>query len=124
MIGAGKSGTFYLLNRDDLGHFSASSDSGAIQSWTASGQVFSTPAFWNNNMFFFGTVMPGTQLGQQYTFDASTGVFTTTPGSSTARTTAAWQQPAPRFFMAIQQRILEQNCGTARKAQETPRASP
>jgi hypothetical protein len=52
MIGAGKSGTFYRLNRDNCGHFNASSDSGAIQSWTASDQAFSTPAFWNNNMFF------------------------------------------------------------------------
>jgi hypothetical protein len=59
MIGAGKSGTFYLLNRDNLGHFNISSGSAAVQSWTATGKSFSTPAFWNNNMFFFGVVFQG-----------------------------------------------------------------
>jgi hypothetical protein len=82
MIGAGKSGTFYLLNRDNLGHFNISSDSAAVQSWTATG-TFSTPAFWNNNMFFFGVVFKATQVGQQYTFNPSTGMFTTTAASST-----------------------------------------
>ncbi len=83
MIGAGKSGTFYLLNRDNLGHFNASSDSAAVQSWTATGSSFSTPAFWNNNMFFFGVVFKATQVGQQYTFNPGTGMFTTGAASST-----------------------------------------
>jgi len=83
MVGAGKSGTFYLLNRDNLGHFNAANDLAAVQSWTATGNSFSTPAFWNNNMFFFGTVFKATQVGQQYTFIPSTGLFTTTPAFST-----------------------------------------
>jgi hypothetical protein len=83
MIGAGKSGTFYVLNRDNLGHFNASSDSAAVQSWTAAGRAFSTPAFWNNNMFFFGVVFKATQAGQQYTFNPSIGMFTTSPAFST-----------------------------------------
>ena len=82
MIGAGKSGTFYLLNRDNLGHFNASSDSAAIQSWTVAGQGFSTPAFWNNSMFFFGAASPPGP-GQQYIFNPGTGMFTTTAASST-----------------------------------------
>lgn len=83
MVGAGKSGTFYLLNRDAMGHFNASSDSAAVQSWTAAGSSFSTPAFWNNNMFYFGVVFKATQAGQQYTFNPSTGMFTTAPAFST-----------------------------------------
>ncbi len=84
MIGAGKSGTFYLLNRDKLGHYdTVTPDSGAVQTWTSSGAAFSTPAFWNNNMFFFGTMFKTPQVGQQYTFNPSTGMFTTTPAFST-----------------------------------------
>jgi chitodextrinase len=84
MVGAGKSGTFYLLNRDNMGHFNASNDSAAIQFWTSSGHAFSTPAFWNNTMFYFGAAFGGVQAGQQYTFNPATGMFTTTPASSTS----------------------------------------
>jgi hypothetical protein len=84
MIGAGKSGTFFLLNRDNLGHYdTVTPDSGAVQTWTSSGAAFSTPAFWNNNMYFFGTMFKTPQVGQQYSFNSSTGMFTTTPAFST-----------------------------------------
>jgi chitodextrinase len=83
MVGAGKSGTFYLLNRDNMGHFNASSDSAAVQTWTASGRSFSTPAFWNNKMYYFGVIFGSTVPGQQYTFTPSTGQFSTTPTAST-----------------------------------------
>ena len=83
LVGAGKSGTFYVVNRDNMGHFNSSSDSAAVQSWSQNGRSFSTPAFWNNTMFYFGVVFGATQSGQQYTFSPSTGQFTTTPAFST-----------------------------------------
>jgi hypothetical protein len=84
LVGATKSGTFYVLNRDNLGHYNASGDSAAVQSWTSSGHSFSTPAFWNNNMYYFGASFGGLQVGEQYTFNPSTGLFNTTPAFSTS----------------------------------------
>jgi len=85
LIGAGKSGTFYLLNRDNMGHYSATGDSAAVQSWTSpgTGRSFSTPAFWNNTMYYFGVVFGASQPGQAYAFNSSTGQFNTTPISIT-----------------------------------------
>jgi hypothetical protein len=83
LIGAGKSGTFFLLNRDNMGHYSAGGDSAAVQSWTSAGRAFSTPAFWNNTMYYFGVIFGSTQPGQAYAFNSSTGQFNTTPTSTT-----------------------------------------
>ena len=79
LVGAGKSGTFYMLNRDNMGHFNASTDAAAVQTWVSSGRSFSTPAFWNNTLYYFGVIFGSTQPGEQYTFNTSTGQFNTTP---------------------------------------------
>jgi hypothetical protein len=79
LVGAGKSGTFYMLDRDNMGHFNASTDAAAVQTWVSSGRSFSTPAFWNNSLYYFGVMFGGTQPGEQYTFNTSTGQFKTTP---------------------------------------------
>jgi hypothetical protein len=52
MVGAGKSGTFYVVNRDNMGHFNSANDSAAVQTWVSSppARAFSTPAFWNNTV--------------------------------------------------------------------------
>jgi chitodextrinase len=85
MVGAGKSGVFYVLNRSNMGHFNMSSDAAAVQTWTA-GRAFSTPAFWNNTMYYFGVTFksPGTLAGVAYDFNTSTGLFNTAPSSQTA----------------------------------------
>jgi len=82
MVGAGKSGTFYVLNRSNMGHFNSSTDS-VVQTWSAS-PAFSTPAFWNNTMYYFGVTFGSSQAGQAYAFNTGTGLFNTTPASQTA----------------------------------------
>jgi len=82
LVTAGKSGVFYVLNRDNLGHFNLSGDGAAVQSWVGA-RSFSTPAFWNNTMYYFGVVFGDTQPGQQYAFTPSTGLFATTPTGAT-----------------------------------------
>jgi len=55
LVGAGKGGTIYLLNRNKLGQFCSgcTSDSQIVQSIpSALGANFSTPAFWNNTVYF------------------------------------------------------------------------
>jgi len=50
-----KSGTIYLINRDNLGKFNSSTDQ-VVQEFVASGGGFwSTPAFWQNTMYAGGS---------------------------------------------------------------------
>ena len=62
-IGAGKDGNIYLLNRDSMGHFSATGNNiwqqltsilgnlGEFPS-TGHGGIWSTPAYFNNHVYF------------------------------------------------------------------------
>jgi hypothetical protein len=55
LVGAGKAGTIYFLNRDNLGHLcgGCGSDPQIVQSIpTALGSNFGTPAVWNNTVYF------------------------------------------------------------------------
>ncbi len=85
MIGAGKQGIAYLVNRDSLGGFNASNNNGALQNFSlGTGAVMSTPAFWNDTMYIV-TQTTGQGLST-YAFNPGTGLFTTTAGSHTAAT--------------------------------------
>jgi chitodextrinase len=81
LVGAGKSGTFYVLDRNNMGHFSPSTDA-VVQTWTAS-HAFSTPAFWNNTMYYFGVSFGSDQVGEAFAFNTTTGLFNTIPTSQT-----------------------------------------
>jgi hypothetical protein len=55
LVGAGKEGTIYLLNRDNLGHYNPANDNAIVQSFTnAIGGSFDTPAYFNHQLFYFG----------------------------------------------------------------------
>ena len=50
---AGKEGSIYLVDRDDMGHFNNANNSQIVQNLT--GQIrglFSAPAYWNNSVYF------------------------------------------------------------------------
>jgi hypothetical protein len=65
LVGAGKQGTIYLLNRDQMTknnqHYcnGCSSDSQVVQEsisgQIAGGGLFGTPAYWNNTVYFWGS---------------------------------------------------------------------
>jgi hypothetical protein len=52
-IGAGKTGTIYLINRDNLGHFQPNNNNQIVQ-WLQNvlGEVEGTPAYWNGTVYF------------------------------------------------------------------------
>ena len=50
MVGAGKVGTLYLVNRDSMGGFDASSDQMVQALPNEVGGMFSTPAYWQGNV--------------------------------------------------------------------------
>lgn len=77
VIGGGKDGTLYMLNRDSLG---GSGDSNAWQMIVTNGYIFSTGAFWNSNFYIAPVAKPLTGL----TLDPTTAKmsFMSTVGAS------------------------------------------
>lgn len=56
LVGAGKEGRIYLLDRDNLGKVRAGADSQIVQSISgATGGVFGNPAYHNNTVYFCGS---------------------------------------------------------------------
>jgi hypothetical protein len=51
LIGAGKQGVIYSVNRDNMGKFNATGNQN-IQSLAVLGEEFGSPAYWNENVYF------------------------------------------------------------------------
>jgi hypothetical protein len=73
LIGAGKAGTVYVVDRDKMGHFHAGDDSQIVQSLGVVNYNLATPAYWQNKVYFHGAgaIMRAFQL--------SNGLLSTTP---------------------------------------------
>jgi hypothetical protein len=80
VIGGGKQGTLFLLNRDNMGKFSGTTNK-VIQAINAGNSIFATPVFWQNNLY----VAPIGAL-KQYIFNPATGTFNGAPSSQTSAT--------------------------------------
>jgi hypothetical protein len=70
LIGGGKPGTLYLVNRDNMGHFNIGSNN-VIQSINLGNSIFATGAFWNNFLY----IASSNGHLDQYTFNAGTSQF-------------------------------------------------
>jgi len=89
IVGVGKSQVLYLLDRTNMGHFTSGGPDKAVQALNISESSFSTPAFWQNTLYFFGFNGPGlafTFLPASDTFNPSVASATkpsfSFPGSS------------------------------------------
>lgn len=85
LLGIGKEGKLYLINRDAMGRFSASGDSQIVQSipGAAIGGVFGGLAFWNNKVYLGGAY----DTIKVYSFNAgNSGLLSSTPVSVSSRT--------------------------------------
>jgi hypothetical protein len=86
IIGAGKEGRIYVVNRDNMGHFNSSCDCQIIQSipnavGVAANSIDlrrneSTPPYWNGNVYFSGT----NDSVKRFVLNPLTSKLTTTPG--------------------------------------------
>ena len=87
MVSAGKNGTVYLVDRDNMGGFHSASDQ-IVQSLTnifannlgIEGGNFSSPVYWNGSVYFAPVA------GQVQAFALSNGLLTSAPTSKTAQT--------------------------------------
>jgi hypothetical protein len=74
ILGSGKSGTIYLVDRDNMGHYNPADDSQIVQSVvSAIGASFATPAYFNKTIYYQGN---GDRLKA---FAITNGALSTTP---------------------------------------------
>ena len=65
LITAGKQGLIYLINRDNLGHYTMSQ---VVQQNGNIAGLFGTPTFWNNRLYFAGTTYTGGDSPRVFSF--------------------------------------------------------
>jgi hypothetical protein len=77
LVGGGKEGKLYVLNRDNLG---GSGDSHAVQSFSVGNGIYSTAAFWQNTLY----IAP--LQGHLQALSLASGMFTISPSSQSTET--------------------------------------
>jgi hypothetical protein len=78
VIGGGKEGIVYLVNRDNMGHYNSANNNGAVQSWSLGGNMIAASGTFWQNTFYIGAASSPLQA---YAFNTTTGLFTTSPSS-------------------------------------------
>jgi hypothetical protein len=78
VIGGGKQGNLFLLNRDNMGKFSSSTNN-VIQTVNVGNSIFATPVFWQNSLY-----VAGVGPLKQFAFNSSTGKFNGAPFSQSS----------------------------------------
>jgi hypothetical protein len=87
LLVAGKQGSIYLVDRDSMGGYNSTNNNQIVQDLeNAVGGVFSTPAFWNNNVYISGAA----DNLRQFTFDPKAGMLSNV---SVAQTSTLFKFP-------------------------------
>jgi len=74
LVQVGKSGSIYLINRDHMGGYNPNNNNQIVQDMeNAIGGMWSSPAWWNNNVYLSGQY----DNLRQYTFNPNTGLLST-----------------------------------------------
>ena len=77
VIGGGKGGVLYLVNRDNMGHFHSNDNNQTVQNWSLGNMIASSGTFWQNT-FYIGAANSSLQA---FAFNTTTDTFTTAPSS-------------------------------------------
>jgi hypothetical protein len=90
VLGGGKEGVFYVLDRGNMGHFHAGSDSQIVQSFQATSTVgyhiHGSPVYWNGPSGQLIYIWGEKDNLRAYAFNTGTGRFNPTPASQGAYT--------------------------------------
>ena len=73
-VEVGKEGSIYLIDRTHMGHYTSSTNNIVQDLENAIGGLWSSPSWWNNNVYFGGR----TDYLRLYTFDSTTGLLSPT----------------------------------------------
>jgi len=85
IIGGGKAGKVYSIDRDNMGHFNAAGDTQIVESFGANaGSFFGSPAYFNYAIYYHG------KGGVMRTFVVTNGFISTTASSSTSNSYAGY----------------------------------
>jgi len=86
LIGGGKAGVLYLINRASMGSYNSATDN-VVQSFAASsGPLFGSPIFWNGPNAQYLYVWAGSDSLKQFAWNSSSGIFQPTPIANNGRT--------------------------------------
>ena len=77
LVTGGKEGTLYVIDRDNMGQFSANANQDVQTLAGITTSIFNTPAWWNNNVYLGAGGKPLEALG----FNSTFGTLTATPTS-------------------------------------------
>jgi hypothetical protein len=98
LLSAGKTGTIYLINRDNMGHFNANNDSQIIQSLvnalpggTGNTGSFMAPVYFNGHVYF------GAVSDHIRAFGITNGLLSSTP---TSLSTGTYAFPGPAMAVS------------------------
>jgi hypothetical protein len=78
VVGGGKEGNLFLLNRDNLGQFNSSANK-VVETVALGNSIFATPVFWQANLY-----VAGVGPMKHFVFNAATGQFAGSPYSQSA----------------------------------------
>jgi hypothetical protein len=82
VIGGGKAGVLFLMNRDNLGHFSSSTNN-VLQQIVVGPNIYATAAFWNNSLYIAAATHGGSGGPlKHYSFNTTTEQFAAASQSS------------------------------------------
>ena len=98
MVGIGKVGTIYLVNRDSMGGFNATTDQMVQELPTAVGGMFSTPAYWQGTLPGVGLQNMIYTIGgadQPKMFVISNGLIQTPPEAASVNYTFGYPGGSP-----------------------------
>jgi hypothetical protein len=90
VIGGGKAGVLFLMNRDNLDHFSSSTNN-VLQQLVVGPNIYATAAFWNNSLYIAAATDGGSGgLLKHYSFDTTTEQF-----AAASQTSLSYNFPGP-----------------------------
>ena len=101
MVGIGKVGTIYLVNRDNMGGFNASTDQMVQELPSAVGGIFSTPAYWQGTLPGAGLQNMIYTIGgadQPKMFAISNGLIQTPPKAASVNYTFGYSRRISRHL--------------------------